>query len=125
MWVAVHIILDRTIRDDSKSRAKDEDLLLKLMPEHSDLRIVGSAKAELLFLMEMRLSESFAPFRQILLELASKANTYYRQSMARQLEGKQFTDEEIEGAFAEYVEIFEKHMPREETWEYLTMLTSI
>lgn len=30
-----------------------------------------------------------------------------------------FTGEEIETALAEYIEIFEKHMPSEESWEYL------
>lgn len=124
LWVSIHIILDRTEKCDNKSRAEDERVLLKLMPKHSDLQSVGSAKEGLLSYMDMRLSKNFTPFRSILLELASTANTYYKRSVARQREGKQFTTEEIEDAFAAYMKIFERYMPQEETWEYLHQLKS-
>jgi hypothetical protein len=119
MWVAVHIILEHTPKDNIESRAEDESLLCQLMPEHSDLRIVGSAKEGLLSFMAMKLSKNFTPFRPILLKLVSTAKDYYEQSMARQQEGKEFTTEEIEGAFVAYMKIFEEHMPQEETWDYL------
>ena len=97
----------------------DEDLLLKLVPDHADVIVIGSAKCDLLSYMDMRLSENFDPFRTILSELASTANDYYKQSVAKRRAGQQFTTEDIENAFAVYITIFEAHMPLEETWDYL------
>jgi hypothetical protein len=120
MWVAVHIILDRTSEsNDSESQTEDADLLLKLMPEHSDLQTVGTAKTDLLSYMDMWLSNHFDPFCEIILALSSTANTYYRSSVAKQRKRQQFERAEIEDAFAAYVQTFEEHMPQEETWEYL------
>jgi hypothetical protein len=119
MWVAVHIILNRTSKDDNGCRAEDERVLRKLMPEHSDVDMIGSAKKDLLFTMDAHLSTSFSPFRTILSELASIATTYYKQSVAKQREGQQFTTEDIEKMFVAYMKILEDHMPQQETWDYL------
>jgi hypothetical protein len=76
MWVAVHIILAQTTEDNGERRTMDEDLLLKLMPEHVDIKVISSAKCDLLSYMDMRLSENFDPFCTILSELTSIANDY-------------------------------------------------
>jgi hypothetical protein len=89
------------------------------MPEHSDVVIIGSAKKDLLFTMDAHLSKSCTPFRTILSELASIATTYYKSSVAKQREGREFTTEEIERAFSMYIKIFEEYMPQEESWDYL------
>ena len=119
MWVAVHIILDGMTKVHSGCQAEDEHVLRKLMPEHSNMDMIGSAKKDLLPYMDIQLSKSFTPFRTILLELASMANTYYKQSVAKQWEGQQFTTEEIEKLFAAYMKIFEEHMPQQETWDHV------
>jgi hypothetical protein len=118
MWVAVHAILDRT-KDDGGHRAEDERVLGNLMPKHSDMDGVASAKGFLLSFMQKHLSNNFNPFRPILLQLASVAKSYYEASMDKQQGGKQFTTEEIEKAFAMYIKIFEEYMPQEESWDYL------
>jgi hypothetical protein len=81
VWVAVHIILDRT--KNEQLQTEDERVLGKLLPEHSDVDDVASAKESLLSHMDMHLSKNFTPFRTILSELASIANTYYKQSVAK------------------------------------------
>jgi hypothetical protein len=73
-----------------------------MMP-HSDIDSVASAKGYLLGFMHQVLSDNFNPFRHILLELASVSKIYYELSLSKQREGKQFTTEEIEKAFARYI----------------------
>ena len=61
---------------------------------------------------------AFAPFTEILCESAKLGRRWYEKSLYHEDDATMLTSDEIEQAFAEYLDVYEKYMPTEESWDY-------
>ena len=65
---------------------------------------------------------AFAPFAGILCELAKLGRKWYEISVKHAKASTMFSNNEIEQAFVEYLDVYDKYMPTEESWDYLQSL---
>ena len=110
----------------------DSEMMLfiieKLRPKNNiKLRLCAAIKRMLLKEWENRSIDeaeeiyhgAFAPFTEILCELAKLGRRWYEKSLDHEDNSTMFTPDEIEQAFAEYLDVYERYMPTEQTWDYL------
>ena len=64
----------------------------------------------------------FAPFAEILSELAKLEIKWHQISVKHDKASTMFSNDEIEQAFVEYLDVYDKYMPTEESWDYLQSL---
>ena len=126
-WVAVYILKHRT---NNKTLHKQMliDITKNLRPDSWD-DFLDCAIYKDMFLKlwsflpvdeaKMEYFGAFAPFTEILCELAKLGRRWYEKSLDHEDNSTMFTPDEIEQAFADYLDVYEKYMPTEETWDYL------
>ena len=129
-WVAVYIVKRRT----DNERLHDNILICitKLIRPDSrnDLRVCAMYKRSLLMeWANQSLDEAkteyfgaFAPFAEILCGLGKLGKKWYRKSLGHGDNSTMFTPDEIEQAFEEYLHVYDKYIPTEESWDYLQRL---
>ncbi|EJD01840.1 uncharacterized protein FOMMEDRAFT_20617 [Fomitiporia mediterranea MF3/22] len=61
-------------------------------------------------------SPGLAPFRSLIMELHALAGHYFVPDPTRETK---FSNDEVEEAFARYLDAFEKFMPKQDNWLYL------
>ena len=130
LWTAAHIV-----KRENRSETVDSEMMLfiieKLRPKNNiKLRLCAAIKRMLLKEWENRSDWSideaeeiyhgaFAPFTEILCKLAKLGRRWYEKSLDHEDNSTMFTPDEIEQAFAEYLDVYERYMPTEQTWDYL------
>lgn len=65
---------------------------------------------------------AFAPFTEILSELAKLGRKWHRISVKHARASTMFSNDEIDQAFVEYLGVYDKYVPTEESWDYLQSL---
>ena len=129
LWVigrkAVEAVEGVTGRDSKVTRIQ-RGFLRHMDPSHESLD-AASSKCEFICSLSFQLTINrlpwLAPFASLLSSLTSLIQKYYQESTKRHDNPLDwFTQDEIEKAFEEYLDVFERNLPQEESWEYLREL---
>ena len=133
LWIAAHIV-----KRENKNETLASELVLlitgKLRP-NSDVKLPQCAVIKLALLKELANQSvdeakenyhgAFAPFAEILLELVKLGRKWHQISVKHAKASTMFSNDEIEQAFVEYLDVYDKYMPTEESWHYLQSLEII
>ena len=128
-WVGAYIVKRKTYK--RRLHTKMLILIIKhLRSDSSNLRVCAMYKKILLDVWSFspvgvakgRLFGAFAPFAEILCELAKLERKWDGKSLEHKDNSTMFTHYEIEQAFKDYLEVYDKYLPAEESWDYLQRL---
>ena len=129
-WFAAYIVRRKT---EDRNLRKDMllDIIKMLRPDSwEELRDCSRPKGGLVIQWayqpvdkaKLRFFGAFAPFTEILHELAKLGEKWYGKSLEHEDNSTVFTPDEIEQAFEEYLHVYDKYIPTEESWDYLQRL---
>ena len=129
-WVAAYIVRRKT---EDRNLRKDMllDIIKMLRPDSwEEFRDCSRPKGTLLAKWAYQPVDeakteyfgAFAPFAGILCELAKLGRKWYEISVKHAKASTMFSNDEIEQAFVEYLDVYDKYMPTEESWHYLQSL---